>query len=259
MGKKIYLSHEEQEVFEIIRDSTISLLGIEQLKDIFPKKNVNKISSSLAEKGYLHRIKRGLYLIQKIPSEKPLIEDPYLIAQQLYLGYLGFSTALKLYGLIEYEPYTIFLVTDYKSETLKLGEYTFKIINMTRRAEGMAKINNYTPSNLEKTFFDCFYKQDYAGGYSLITKALYESRKLNWNLFLYYFKEYASSSLCQKTGYILESMKNNTDFDIPEHVINYLKSRIKAKNKLLPKGKGRYIKAWKLMDNCQEMLGWYNG
>ncbi|GCC09984.1 hypothetical protein IPdc08_00002 [archaeon] len=85
------------------------------------------------------------------------------------------------------------------------------------------------------------YKPQYAGGYSTITKALYDAR-LDWGEFIKYF-DLASGSLCQRTGYVLELLNKEID-KIPEEVLHYFRKRIKNNTKLLPSGRagGQYIK-----------------
>ncbi len=121
---------------------------------------------------------------------------------------------------MEYEPFTIFFATNYKSRTFSIAQYTFKIINIANKAEGITKIDNYILSNLEKTFFDCFYKPNYVGGYQNILKAMYDA-KLNWKSFLDYFKKFASTSLSQRTGYILELMSEKTNYKIPSFALEF--------------------------------------
>lgn len=256
MNKNYYLSWREQEVFELISSKTVNIVTTNQLKDLFPRLNINKICYSLEKKNYLFRLKKGVYLIQREASKKPMIEDPFLIPEHLYKGYLAFSTALKIHGLLEYEPFTIFFVTDYKSKTFSIAQYTFKIINLTNKAEGVTKTGNYIVSNLEKTFFDCFYKPNYAGGYQNIVKALYDA-KLNWLPFLNYFKKFASASLFQKTGYVIELMSKKTDYKVPRFVIDFFKKRKKVNTKLLATGSGHFVKEWKVIDNSPDLFGWY--
>ncbi len=154
---------------------------------------------------------------------------------------MGFSSALRIYDLLEYEPFTIFVVTDKRSAERMIGEYTLRWVAMGDKAEGATYYQGLYVSTLAKTFFDCFYKPQYGGGYSTITKALYEA-ELDWKEFLSYFKK-TSSSLCQRTGYVLELLNKNTE-KIPQNVIEYFSRRIRNNTRLLPcgKGKGEYIK-----------------
>jgi len=200
-------------------------------------------------------------LVQEKSSDIPAIKNPYRIALALFKGYIGFSSALRIYDLLDYEPFTIFIVTKTKSMKRSIGEYTFKSVAMDKRATGITYYNGVYISTTAKTFFDCFYKPQYSGGYSTITKALYDA-KLDWNEFIGYF-ELASSSLCQRTGYILELLKNETD-KISEEILDYFRKRVKNNTKLIPSGKsrGQYIKEWMVLDNLGKeniLSWWYHG
>lgn len=231
--------------------SPVDIVHTDELKDLFPDLKpyqINKICHSLSSKGYLHRMKKGIYLVQKKLSEIPVIKNPYKIACALFKGYIGFSSALRIYDLLDYEPFTIFTVTRNRSMEKRIGAYTFKFVAMGKKATGMTYYKDVYISTIPKTFFDCFYKPQYAGGYSTITKALYEV-DMDWDEFTGYFG-LASSSLCQRTGYVLELLGKETDM-IPKEVLHYLRTRIKNNTKLLPSGRntGRYIKEWMLLDN----------
>ncbi|WP_460129131.1 type IV toxin-antitoxin system AbiEi family antitoxin domain-containing protein [Thermococcus prieurii] len=260
--KNYYLSRTEQEVMSILRSTEI--LSAQEIKDLFPRLSndmIKKVLSSLVRKGHLYRLKRGLYLVNEEPG-KPLIKNPYQIALMLFPGYVAFSSALRLYGLIEYEPFTIFVATPGKSGEKEIGEYTIKAIALGEKAVGMVLRNGIYTSTLAKTFFDCFYKPSYCGGYSEVTKALYEAGKIDWNEFLGYFKRFASNSLCQRTGYVLQLVKD-IGVDVPGEVIECLKSRVGAWTKLVPTlpSKGKGIREWKLIDNLgkERILGWVYG
>lgn len=262
MIKNIYLSKQEQMVFNVI--SSADMAYTDEMEDIFPilkPHQINKICYSLSSKGYLYRLKKGIYLVQKKPSQFPAIKNPYKIASALFKGYIGFSTALRLYDLIDYEPFTIFIVTENKSIEKIIGEYTFKAVAMGGKARGMTHYKDVYISTIAKTFFDCFYKPQYGGGYSTITKALHDA-DVDWDEFLDYF-DVASSSLCQRTGYVLEVLSQAAG-KIPEEVLQYFRTRIKNNTKLLPSagGKGHYIKRWMLLDNLGKeniLSWWYHG
>jgi len=264
MKKNNYLTRSEQLVFDIIKETDI--ISIHEIEDMFPELSQNmryKILYSLNSKGYLYRLEKGLYLVQKIPSKDPIIENPYRIALSIFKGYIAFSSALRLYDLIEYEPFTIFVVMPNKSKKIALGNYEIRVISMGFRAEGLTLYKGIYVSNLEKTFFDCFYKPQYSGGYETITKAVVGNPQLKWKNFIYYFQKYSSSSLCQRTGYILDLMNENLNYDIPDYMLRYFQSRIKTKSRLIPTApaRGKYIPKWKLMDNlgADTILGWVNG
>jgi len=264
MKKNYYLTGSEQNVYNSIKHAEV--IASDDIRGFFPELGIGmlyKVLSSLEKKGYLYRLKRNLYLVQKKTGKNPVIENPYRIALALYKGYIGFSSALRQYDLIEYEPFTIFVVTPKKSASVYIGNYTIQAVAMGNKTMGLTLHRGIYVSNIEKTFFDCFYKPQYGGGYETITKALYEKKFLKWDSFLEYFKMFASPSLCQRTGYVLDMMSKETSFRIPNTVIVFFKKRILGKTKLIPTtpSRGKFSAEWKVLDNLgvERMLGWYYG
>lgn len=263
MQKKYYMTGSEQNVYNSIKHT--EMVTSDEVRRLFPELStgmVYKIMSSLEKKGYLYRIKRNIYLVQKRAGENPVIENPCRIALALYTGYIGFSSALRLYDLIEYEPFTVFVVTTRKSGIVDIGNYTFRAVAMGKKAIGLSTYRGIYVSNIEKTFFDCFYRPQYSGGYETITKALYERKTLEWESFLEYFRLFASNSLCQRTGYVLDMMRREIDSEIPENVIEFFKNNVRSRTKLIPSSpsRGKFSADWKVLDNTGgRILGWYHG
>jgi len=257
MVKNIYLTRKEQAIFRLIRKTDIVTHA--ELTGFFPKeKNINKTVHGLISKGYLFKLKKGLYLVNE--EGKLVIKNPYTIASALFRGYIGMSSALKIHGLLDYEPFTIFVVTPNTSSEKRIADYAFKAINLGKKATGQCFLDGVYVSTLSKTLFDCFYRPRYSN-YGDITKAVYEANGIDWKEFLYYFMRFASPSLYQRTGYVLDQLKKETGLDIPEHVIKHLGSHLRTRTRLLPSDRrsGVYVKEWKVMDNVgkQRFLSWW--
>jgi len=259
--KKIYLTPSEQDLFSALSSRNIIDTGL--LQEIFPEippVSLNKTVGNLAKKGYLHRVKKGVYTISATPAQGPEIRDPFPLALSMCPGYIGFSSALRVYDLIPYEPFTVFVVTKNRSVEKTIGEYTLRCVAMGKRCTGMTFYRGVYVSSREKTFFDCFYKPQYAGGYSVITQALYQAHPLDWQKFCAYFSG-ESSSLCQRTGYILDLQDQRTGI-IPESVLSFFRQRIKNNTRLSVSGtgSGTYVRSWMLVDNIGEdnIFSWWS-
>lgn len=259
MEKNIYLTPKEQRIFGVIGKKDV--ITHEEIEDMFPReKAMNKSIHGLIGKGYLCKLRRGLYAT--CPEGSLAIGDPFSIASRMYGGYIGLSSALKLHGLLDYEAFTVFSITSGKSEERKFGEYTFKAVNFGDRATGQCLMGKYYVSTLEKTFFDCFYRPGYVG-YGELTKAIFQANGVDWEVFLGYFRRFASDSMCQRAGYVLDSMKEK-GFKVPGSVIGYFSGRIKTRTRLLPSYRpaGTYAGEWKVMDNLGKekfLSWWYDG
>lgn len=252
MQKKNYLSKEEQIVYATIsRTDVIDHIHIKELFPKYPSQKINKICHNLISKGYLYSLKRGAYVVNDEPTKQPVIKNPFMLAPHINKGYLGFSSALRLYDLIDYEPFTIFIVTKNKSAERAVGNYLFKTVSMGPKATGVTFFKNVYVSTIEKTVFDCFYKPQYAGGYRELANALSNISKINWNQVLTYFSKYASDALFQRTGYLLEMLQHEQRINLPKNILPEFKKHIKNNVRLLPTGtvQGKYVKQWMLLDN----------
>lgn len=261
MKKKIYLTPREQALFSVLSSRHIIDTGL--LQELFPEippVPLNKTVADLVKKGYLHRVKKGVFTISGTPSENIEIQNPLLVGLSVCSGYIGFSSALRVYDLIPYEPFTVFVVTKNRSREITVGEYTLRCVAMGKRCTGMTFHTGMYVSTLEKTFFDCFYKPQYAGGYAVITQALYQAPSIDWEKFCAYFSS-ESSSLCQRTGYILDLLNRRTG-TVPKKAISFFRQRIKNNTRLAISGagSGTYIRSWMLVDNIGEknIFSWWS-
>ncbi|MEK6864480.1 MAG: hypothetical protein AABX27_04255 [Nanoarchaeota archaeon] len=255
MNKKNYISRGEAEIWQYISNKEI--IGNKLIKDIFPEiteSRINKALSSLCRKGYLRRARRSLYY------NPLLLKSPYNLALMLHEGYIGLSSALREYNLIEYEDFTIFVITKTfrKNIQLKGTKYEVIFLPLGKLFTGFEKKGNFYISSIEKTIFDCFLKPRYIG-YTNLTKAVYDA-KIDWDKFIGFFRLTGNSSICQRTGYMLEMMKKETKLKIPSFVFEYLLQKVKNPVRLTSvKGKTRFNKKWKVQDNVgkENILSWW--
>jgi len=265
MSKNIYTTPREQKVLSALAGTGMATAGlVHELFSGMDPHELNRLSSSLASKGYLHRVRRGLYLVQPEPSKSPVIADPVALGHALFGGYIGFSSALRVWGLLEYEPFTIFSVTRKLSRQARIGEYLFRAVAMGRRAYGTTFRMGVYVSTPAKTVFDCFVKPQYAGGYANLAGAVHECSLLkeprfDWREFLAYFDD-ASPSLCARAGYVLEVIRREAG-GIPARFVSDLKERVGNNTRLVPGGpsSGSYAREWKVLDNLgrDNLMSWW--
>jgi predicted transcriptional regulator of viral defense system len=248
MTEKYYkLSPVEQMLLDVAVD--MEPVFTRDLIDAMPDVNsqvIRNALSSLARKGRISRVKRGLYLRSE-GRGKPIIEEPFRLALALFPGYIAFGSALAYWRLIEYESFTVFIGTRSKSGTKEIGEYTFKAVSMGRRAQGTVFDGSVYVSTLEKTLFDCLYKPYHAGGYPLVGKAISEADP-DWQEVGRWFEHLGTPSLRRRAGYILSIAGN-----APRWLLNDLRGIGGSRIWLDPTGprRGRYVHDWCLNDNVE--------
>jgi predicted transcriptional regulator of viral defense system len=260
------LSHTEQQLYLTFESGGQNVFRLSELKNQnlpFSYDHLRVLVQRLEKKGWLTSLGKGAYL--RLPasaalSGKVYLEDPFKVALKLFRGYLAFQSALKIHGLSEYEPFTIYVATRNKSETIALLEqYEIKAITFRRRYAGYETKDGYVVSTVAKTFFDCFFHPHYAGGYTEVLKSLHSCDSMDWDEFQKYVGKFASENLCQKIGYLL-SLMAKADYRIPKGVMSYLKSRVNVKIRLDQKRTGgKLVQEWQLYDNIGEekLLSWW--
>ncbi len=256
MDKKNYLTNEEQEVWRYVQDKEI--IDNELIKQIFPeiKENKrNKILHSLFKKGYLKRAKKDLYYNPKN------LTSFYKLALKFREGYISLSSALRYYNLLDYEDFTISIITKnfQKKIDLKDTKYTIQFTPLNNLFLGFERRDGLYISTIEKTLFDCLLKPT-SIGFTNITKAFYDA-KIDWDKFIRFFTLTNNNSLYQRTGYILELMKVKTKLIVPEFVFKYLLKKVKYPVKLIPiDSHSHFNTKWKIEDNLGEnkILSWWH-
>ena len=245
MPENYYLSPVEQMLLDTAEDMEPIFTRdlIEALPEVHPQVVRNSLAS-LARKGRLARIKRGVYIPSDGPN-RPLISDPPRLALALYPGYIAFASALGHWRLIGYEPFTVFVATRDTSGSAELGEYTFRAISMGRRAQGAVFHNNVYVSTLEKTVFDCLYKPAHAGGHALLVEAIAEAEP-DWSEVGRWFSLLGTPSLNRRAGYVLSAAGN-----APGWLLEDLRGKGGSRIWLDPTGprKGHLIPRWGVIDN----------
>ncbi len=180
---------------------------------------IRKLLSDMAKRGVIMRIKEGLY--HRIPYEQhpdQYFPNWHLTAEAMVQPkehYIGFYSALDIHGLITQPSMVEQVVTheQVKPKVQQVNNIRFVFITLSeKRFFGYKKywiddFHKVNCSDLEKTFLDCLYKPDYAGGITEITKALYKSRdKLRPVKFQDYLENFNTQAVYKRLGFIVNQL-----------------------------------------------------
>ena len=104
-------------------------------------------------------------------------------------------------------------------------------------------------SDLEKTFIDCLFKPDYAGGIVEIARAIYIARnKIRFNVLLNYVIKFNSQAVIKWLGFILETLNINTN--ITEDLLKLKTNSVVLLDTELPKT-GKIKTKWSIQQNIE--------
>jgi predicted transcriptional regulator of viral defense system len=181
---------------------------------------VRELLSDMTKRGLLMRLKEGIYYI--IPYEEKaetFMPDWHLITGCLVKDtshYIGYYSALQIHNLITQPSLKeqVVVSRQLRPAVIHIKKVPFQFIyHNENHFFGYKKIwvDNFHKvecSDLEKTFIDCLFKPDYAGGIVEIAKAIYQSREnINYDKLLENTIRFKSQAVIKRLGFILENLE----------------------------------------------------
>jgi len=222
---------------------------------------VKELLSKMTKRGLLMRLKEGIYSI--IPYEqdsKTFMPDWHLIAEYLVGDaefYIAYYSAMQIHNLITQPSLKeqIVVSKQISPSHLTIRNIPFQFIyHNESHFFGSKKIwvdsfNKVLCSDLEKTFIDCLFKPDYAGGIVEIARALYLSKdKIKFDKLLEYAIKFNSQAVIKRLGFLLEIL------EIENPIIDKLQKMKTASYVLLdtelPKT-GKMTSRWSIQQNLE--------
>jgi predicted transcriptional regulator of viral defense system len=254
MGKR------EQEIYFFLEKVGMKVFSVDDLVSRgFDKRAVHDSLSSLAKKGIITRVRKGVYvkagpklLYDKLQQfESPLLVASKIAEKDYYIGYLS---AMQFHGVMEQVPFIVYVATPKRRRNFRYGEYEVRFVNLNRRKFfGYEKVemagDRLYVSDREKTIIDCLDRAEYCGGVEeaarLIGELIYEE-KTDWDRLADYALRMREQALIHRLGYVLESLGKK--HPVSGRAINRLRKMVKPQVYYLSRDeKGRFIKKWQLI------------
>ncbi|MHB1921352.1 MAG: type IV toxin-antitoxin system AbiEi family antitoxin domain-containing protein [Chitinophagaceae bacterium] len=262
--KNKYISTQSNEILSYFNDKNKACFDYSEAFNALPNSKdsaLRELLSDMTKRGLLMRLKEGVYYI--IPYEQnaeSFMPDWHLIAEHLVKDaqhYISYYSALQIHDLITQPSLKeqIVVSKQIRPSEIKIKEISFQFIyHNEKHFFGSKKIwidnfNKVLCSDLEKTFIDCLFKPDYAGGIVEVARAIYISKdKIKFDTLLDYAKKFNSQAVIKRLGFLLEML------DINNKIIDELQ---KAKTESyvvldteLPKT-GKMISKWSIQQNLE--------
>lgn len=248
---------DRKRISAIVRETkgTISVKEAADILKVSPT-DASKMLSRWAKKGWLSRVRRGLYI--SIPLESSTsdisLEDPWLIAERLYSPcYIGGWSAAEYWDLTEQVFRTIIVMTTQKPRNRApvIKGTSFMIQIVSERAmfglkpvwRGQVKISVSDPA---RTILDMLNEPRLGGGIRSVVDMLgnyLKSENIDLKLLLEYAKQLGNGAVFKRLGFLLERFASDQT-----SVIDECKSQLTTGNtKLDPAlADDRLITRWRL-------------
>ena len=222
---------------------------------------VRELLSDMTRRGLLMRLKEGIYHI--IPYEansETFMPDWHLIAEHIVNGakhYIGYYSALQIHNLITQPSLKeqIVVSKQVRPSEIRIKKIPFQLIcHNEKHFFGAKKIwidsfNKVLCSDLEKTFIDCLFKPNYAGGIVEVARAIYASKdKIKYDTLLEYAKRFDSQAVIKRLGFLLEILEIDTN--IIADLQKLKTASYVVLDTELPKA-GKRISRWSIQQNLE--------
>lgn len=220
---------------------------------------VRELLRDMVRRGLLMRLKEGVYHI--IPYEQDAstyMPDWHLAAEHL-VGevpyYIGYYSALQLFGLITQPSLKeqVVVARQIRPSTLQVKDVTFQFIYHNEvhffgaKKKWIDSFHKVQCSDLEKTFVDCLFKPEYAGGIVEIAKAIHAAQSdIKFPNLLAHVRRFKAQVVVKRLGFLLQTL------DIANSILPELRQLRTASYTVLdtelPK-EGRFISEWSIQQN----------
>jgi predicted transcriptional regulator of viral defense system len=237
------------DIYELLKEKVV--WSSKELMNMLSIKNEKEMSVYLnrwVKKGYLKKIKRGLYTVYN---------DNLLIGSFIYKpSYIGLRTVISFHQLTTQLYHDVDVIVPFQPYKKEIEQFRINFFKINRKLffgfkEYKYKEFKVTISDPEKTILDVLYFN------ILSIEEVYDclNNGLNYKKLVEYLKKFNNTSMIQRLGFLLEKKYENEKEKIFKLISNKIYDLLKNKKfvyiKLdnnLPK-EGKISKKWKIVNN----------
>lgn len=256
------ISKDNREKLDIINREFFGPFEVSDIEDLFgiERSKASRLLAHWASKGWLTRIRRGLYITVPLGAEDPKTrsEDPWIVANKVFEPcYVGGWSACEHWGLTEqiFDSVVIFTRSKIRHSNLTIQSTNFLLKPLTKIKyfgtkttwRGRTKIQVSDPA---RTIVDILNDPLVGGGmrnvYDII-KQYFGSEFRDDNLLDEYIKKVKNKTVYKRLGYILETLNIDVSYLIKKCKENMSQGFSLFDPSAISKGK--YLRKWNLRIN----------
>ena len=221
MENVLGLGKEDRKRLSAILRETKGTITVREAAEILkvPRSDAAKMLSRWTKRGWLSRVRRGLYI--RVPLESRTadipLEDPWVIADRLFSPcYIGGWTAAEYWGLTEQIFRTVVVMTSrqVRDRTPIIKGTNFLVRTISEKTlfgtkpvwRGQIKVSVSDP---ERTILDMLDAPKLAGGIrptADILSSYLKSEKMNLELLISYAERLGNGAVFKRLGFLLERL-----------------------------------------------------
>lgn len=216
-------------------------------KVVGSRKGALAILSGYVGKGYIAKVRRGLYVAMDIVNGGPVL-DRYRIASRITDdAVVAYHTAFAYYGHTNQVSYCTYVATERRFEPFEFDGSIYMKAKPTIE-EGVVRKGNVAVTDLERTVLDCIDDFSMCLGFEEFTKCLSSVSRLNESRLRRYLPLYDKKVMYQKAGFVFERF--GAGLGIGKGFLDFCREGAGTTGRLLPKWEPRPMeldKNWNLL------------
>ena len=156
------------------------------------------------KKGYIAKIRRGLYVAINLYDHEPCINKFVIASHISKSSYVSHDTAFEFYGYKNQVSYNVSVTSNSFFRPFTFNGYDYKHLNPTINKGIITTPDGVRVTDLERTILDCINNFQNTIGFEELINCLELVPFVNEAKLIEYLSLYNKCFLYQKTGYILE-------------------------------------------------------
>lgn len=194
----------------------LRIFTLEELSEVLKSKlkSVQGVLASYKQQGWIVSIRRNTYCMVDIASKQPVC-NKYEIGSHLSpTACISYHTALEFHGLAHQPFNEVFVKSLSRFNSFAFEDIDYTYCRQTKEIIGVMnpKGNPYVRvTDVESTLLDCFDRIDRAGGIEELLHCMESIVMLDEEKITHYLERCDKAFLYQKTGYLLERIKEQAN------------------------------------------------
>lgn len=194
----------------------------------------NSLLTNYQKKNYIESVKRNLYVVISMETEQP-VPSRYRIASHITKGsYISHHSAFEHYGCANQVFYEVYVSGGKRFNPFEYDDVVYRYVAPRLNVGTEEKPDGVLVTDIERTVLDSINDFEKIAGLEELLRCLELIPFINEDKLLEYLERYNKQFLYQKTGYVLNHMKDG--LRLSERFFDYCQNKISKSVRYLYNG-----------------------
>ena len=207
-------------------EEAISVIGLEA--------TAKSLLQQYTKKGYLVKVKRGLYAAVNLLDREPAANKFVIASKITDTAVVSHHSAFEFYGYANQVSYNMAVTSVSKFNTFEFNGFQYVRLQPSIASGAVSHPTGARVTDVERTVLDSINDFDRDMGFEEMIQCISAIPILNEEKMLAYLAEYDKCFLYQKTGFIFEHFQ--PDFNITDSFLKICKMKSGSSSRYLMKG-----------------------